>query len=110
MDITFGDRKLKEYANSDRNGQKRLGLKRFKIYKKRLDQIKAATTLEDLRFSPGNFHELKGNRKGQWACNLDHPYRLIFSPLENPIPTDKNGIYIWVEILGVEILEVVDYH
>lgn len=42
--------------------------------------------------------------------NLDHPYRLVFRPLEDPIPTDEDGRYIWAEILGVEIEEVVDYH
>jgi proteic killer suppression protein len=110
MDIKFGDNKLHKYANSDRDGQKKMGANRFKLYKKRLDQIRAAETLEDLRHAPGKFHALKENRKGQWGCDLDHPFRLIFTPQENPIPTDENGIYIWVEILGVEIIEVVDYH
>ncbi len=110
MDITFGDNKLKKYANSDRDGQKKLGDKRFKLYKKRLDQIKAAKTLEDLRYAPGRFHELKENKKGQWACDLDHPYRLIFTPQENPIPTDDDGKYIWIEISGVEIIKIEDYH
>ncbi|ESU24360.1 plasmid maintenance system killer protein [Flavobacterium enshiense DK69] len=59
---------------------------------------------------PGNFHELKSNRKGQWACDLDHPYRLIFEPHEDPIPTNDDGQYLWTEIKGVEIIEVVDYH
>lgn len=59
---------------------------------------------------PGNYHELIGNRKGEWACNLDQPYRLIFRPIEEPIPLDNNGNYIWVEILGVEIMEIDNYH
>lgn len=110
MDIIFGDNKLKKYANSDRNGQKKLGDKRFKLYKRRLDQIIAAKNLEDLRHAPGRFHELKENKKGQWACDLDHPYRLIFTPQENPIPTDNHGKYIWIEISGVEIIKIEDYH
>src|SRR5690606_15808189 len=110
MDITFGDNKLLKYANNNREGQKKLGDKRFKLYKKRLDQIKAAKTLEDLRYAPGRFHELKENRKGQWACDLDHPYRLIFTPQENPIPTDDDGKYIWIEISAVEIIKIEDYH
>ena len=35
--------------------------------------------------------------KGQWACNLDQPYRLIFVPQENPIPTNEDGKCIWIE-------------
>lgn len=110
MDILFGNNKLEKYANSDREGNKKLGVIRFKIYKKRLDQIRAAKNLEDLRYAPGKFHELKENRKGEWACDLDQPYRLIFTPQENPIPTDTDGKFIWVEILGVEIIEIEDYH
>lgn len=110
MDILFGNNKLAQYANSDSAGNKKLGAIRFKIYKKRLDQIRAARNLEDLRNVPGKFHELKENRKGEWACDLDQPYRLIFTPQENPIPTDQDGKFIWVEITGVEIIEIEDYH
>ena len=106
MDIKFGNNRLLKSANNDREGQKKLGAIRFKIYKKRLDQIRAARNLEDLRLVPGKFHELKEDRKGQWACDLDQPYRLIFTPQENPIPSDNNGKFIWVEILGVEIIEI----
>ena len=110
MNLNFSDNKLEKYANDDRTGSKKLGEKRFKKYKQRLDQLKASKTLENVRFQPGRFHELTSNRKGQWACELDHPYRLIFEPQENPIPIDSDGKYIWVEIKGVEIIEIDDYH
>lgn len=110
MIITFGDRKLNKYANDDRLAVKNLGKRVAEIYKRRLDDLEAAESLEDVRYLPGRFHELKENRKGQWACDLVHPYRLIFTPLENPMPTDKDGKYIWVEIKGVEIVEIEDYH
>ena len=110
MNLKFSDNKLEKYANNDRTGSKKLGKKRFKKYKQRLDQLKASKTLEDVRFQPGRFHELTSDRKGQWACDLDHPYRLIFEPQENPIPIDNDGKYIWVEIKGVEIIEIDDYH
>ena len=63
-----------------------------------------------MRHQLGRFHELTGNRKGQWACDLDHPYRLIFKPQESPIPTDKDGKFIWIKILGIEVVEIKDYH
>lgn len=110
MDITFDDNKLRKYANNDKQAIKKLGQRRAELYKQRLDDLFAASTLEDVRYLPGNYHELKGNRKGQWACDLDHPYRLIFEPHENPIPTNESGQYIWLEITGVEIIEIVDYH
>jgi len=110
LDIKFGDKKLKKYANDDKAGKKKLGQRMFELYKQRLDQLKASKTLEDLRHHPGKFHELTRDRKGQWACNLVHPYRLIFTVQEDLIPTDDAGKYIWIEIAGVEILEITDYH
>lgn len=110
MDIKFGDKNLEKYANNDRLGLRKLGKKRFEKFKRRLDQLRASTALEDVRNQPGRFHELVENRKGQWACDLDHPYRLIFVPQENPIPEDDDGGFIWEEILGVEIIEIEDYH
>lgn len=87
-----------------------MGQTRGKKFLQRLVALRDAETLEDVRHLPGRFHELVGDRKGQWACDLDHPYRLIFKPNENPIPTDEDGRYIWVEILGVKIIEIEDYH
>ncbi len=49
-------------------------------------------------------------RKCQWACDLDGPYRLVFKPMEKPIPTNKDGQALWSEIKGVEIIEVTNYH
>jgi toxin HigB-1 len=51
-----------------------------------------------------------GNRKGQWACDLDQPYRLVFEPHESLIPTDEHGVYIWFEIKGIEVIEIINYH
>ena len=87
-----------------------MGPVRTKLYHKRLGDLYNAATLEDVRHLPGHYHELINDRKGQWACNLDQPYRLIFEPHENPIPTDNDGKYIWSEIRGVKILEIEDYH
>lgn len=110
MNITFDSKKLQKQANDDRLRVKELGQKRADLLKKRLNDLRNADTLEDVRHLPGRYHELTGNRKGQWACDLDHPYRLIFEPHENPIPTNASGQYLWIEIKGVEIIEIKDYH
>lgn len=110
MNITFESKKLQKQANDDRLRVKELGQKRADLLKKRLNDLRNADTLEDVRHLPGRYHELTGNRKGQWACDLDHPYRLIFEPHEDPIPTNASGQYLWIEIKGVEIIEIKDYH
>ncbi|MDY0085937.1 MAG: killer suppression protein HigA [Bacteroidales bacterium] len=101
---------MKKLANNFKKCQAEWGSIRAKLFNQRLGDLLNAQTLEDVRNLPGNYHELVENRKGQWACNLDNPYRLVFTPHEDPIPTDEDGKYIWVEIKGVEIVEVTNYH
>lgn len=87
-----------------------MGAIRAKIFNTRLDDLRSAETLEDVRHLPGRYHELKEDRKGRWACDLDQPYRLIFTPSISPIPTDDSGRFIWLEIKSVEMIEITDYH
>lgn len=110
MDITFSDKKLEKLANDDRKRLAALGKLRADKLRQRLDDLYKATSLEDVRYLPGNWHELTDNRKGQWACDLDQPYRLVFEPQVKPIPTDEHGFYVWIEIKSVEVIEIVNYH
>lgn len=110
MKITFSNKKLEKLANDQSKCQKEFGLQRSQLFFKRLGDLNNAETLEDVRYLPGNYHELNGNRKGQWACNLDQPYRLVFEPMEKPTPTNEDGQALWFEIKGVEIIEVTNYH
>lgn len=110
MIITFADRNLRKYANNNKLAIKKMGVKRAKIYQKRLDDMAAALSFADLTFLPGRFHQLTGNRKDKWACDLDHPYRLVFEPSVVPIPKDADGKQILISINSLEILEVINYH
>lgn len=110
MYISFSNRKFAKLVNDDRKLSKEMGKIRAEKIKSRLAQLRDANSLEDLRNLPGTYHELVGNRKGQWSCDLDQPYRLIFTPQENPIPVNDDGNYLWLEIKGVEIIEIVNYH
>lgn len=110
MKITFADKKLEKLVNDDRKMIRVLGTIRANILRRRLTQLEDATNLEEIRNLPGNYHELTGNRKGQWGCDLDQPYRLVFFPHENPIPINEDGQFIWLEISGVEVIEIINYH
>lgn len=110
MKITFGTKELEKLANDYRYCQKELGPVRAKLFNKRLQDLLFAATLEDVRNLPGRYHELVEDRKGQWGCDLDQPYRLIFKPNENPIPTNNDGQYVWNQILSVVIVEITNYH
>lgn len=110
MDITFTDKKLEKLSTDYNKCRAKMGDKRANLFFKRLNNLRDAKTLEDVRNLPGRFHELTSNRKGQWACDLDHPYRLVFTPQENPIPTNEHGQFIWIAIKAVEIIDIEDYH
>jgi toxin HigB-1 len=110
VNISFTGKDLRIWANDDRKAVKALGKHRADIFKRRLTQLHDATTLEDVRYLPGKYNELTNKKKGQWACDLDQPYRLIFKPQEDPIPTNEDQQYIWSEIKGVEIIEIINYH
>lgn len=64
----------------------------------RIEEIEAADTVEMMiKYHIGRCHPLKNNRKGQYAVDLVHPYRLIFK---------KQGDTIQI----AHIMEIVDYH
>ena len=50
-----------------------------------------------VQFHIGRCHTLKGNRKGQYAMDLVHPYRLVFEKIGN-------------EIQIANVMKIVDYH
>lgn len=66
--------------------------------KQRIGEIRAADTVEELiKYHIGRCHPLTSNRKGQYAVDLVHPYRLVF---------EKHGNTIQI----AHIIEIVDYH
>ena len=73
----------------------RLPSKILKRAAMRLNQLHAATELNDLRLPPSNHLEaLSGNRVGQWSIRINQQWRVCFK--------FENG-----DALNVEI---VDYH
>ena len=81
------------------------------LIRKRLDEMRAAESLQTLRFLPqARCHELKGNLAGCLSVDLEHPYRLIFRPANEPIPKKPDGGLDWGSITAVEIMRVEDTH
>lgn len=106
MQVVYADKELAECARDKAYAIRKLGQRRADAYWSRLENLRQAANMACLRNLPGRFHELVGNRAGQWACDLDHPYRLIFKPVLN---SDGNVVGLVVE-QTVSLLEIVDYH
>lgn len=110
MDIVFKNQKFKKECNNQRLLQKQHGQIRAKRIRQRLDDLRAADVLEDMRNLPGRCHELRGDRAGQLSLDLDHPYRLIFEPANDPIPLKPDGGIDWKKVTTIRIIGVEDTH
>lgn len=112
MDIQYKSKGLEKELTIEKEMVRRYGARQAKKLKSRLASLRAAMTLSDLRpySPPERCHELTGNRKGQLSVDLDHPYRLLFKPLESPAPRLQDGGLDWGRITGIMILDVEDTH
>jgi len=110
MDISYANSRIQKICTEEKTAKKELGSEGAKVLRKRLDQMLAAENLEILRFAPGAWHELKGDRKGQLACSITSQLRLVFTPANDPIPTKPDGGLDWSEVTTVMNIEIVDYH
>jgi proteic killer suppression protein len=78
MDVTFRTNALRACYEREDKAISLWGPKIGRQYRKRINDLYAATdhrTLYALRHL--RFHELGGDRKGQYAINLDNAWRLI---------------------------------
>ncbi len=91
-------------------GRRVWGERRNRLIRMRLDQLKAAETLEVMRKLPGRCHELTGNLQGYLSMDLDGPYRLLFQPADDPVPERDDGGMDWSRITAVCICGVEDTH
>lgn len=111
MDIIFKTKKFAKEANDYKLLQLRYGPQRAKLIRRRLDELRAATALDEIRSLPqARCHELTGDRAGQLSVDLDHPYRLLFRPCNDPVPQKPDGGLDWTKVTQIEILSVEDTH
>ena len=111
MDIIFSTANLKKECCDSKLLQRRHGPERAQRIRRRLDELRAANNLEEMRFLPqARCHELHGDRAGQISLDLDHPYRLIIVPAHDPVPVRDDGGLDWLQITAVRILEITNTH
>ena len=110
MDISYANNRIRKICTDAKVAQKELGKVAAQVLKERLQQMRDVATLEKLRFLPGGWHELAGNRKGEIACSLSGRIRLIFVPANDPRPTKPDGGLDWSKVTAVMNLEITDYH
>lgn len=110
MEITFPDPRLKKLCEDTAQRKRKFGEPVAGKLKIRLDELDAAQCMEDMRYLPGHWEELRGDRKGQFSCRLAGGMRLVIAPKRQPPPVKPDGGLDWRAIDQVTVIEVVDYH
>ena len=97
MIVTFANQETEDIYNGKNTSDARRLLPRnlWNVAFRKLDQIDASVSLDDLRIPPGNRLEaLKADRIGQYSIRINDQYRICF---------------VWNETDAREV-EIVDYH
>jgi proteic killer suppression protein len=111
MEIVFGSRKLGRGCNVEREGDRMWGPENARKVRRRLAELSAADSLAVVaKLPPARLHALKGDRKGQYAVDVKQPFRLIFEPAHDPIPTKDDGGVDLEQITRIRVLSIEDYH
>lgn len=111
MDIAYNSKKMGKIFNSERTLIREYGPERARKIRMRQDFLRAAANLSQVPVSPPTRrHELKGDRKGQFAVDLTGNYRLVFEPNHDSVPRKEDGGFDLEGITAITIISVEDYH
>lgn len=111
MDIEFRTGRLAKACNNRREREKEWGARRAAILGRRLDDLRAAETLDDMRYTPGDCHVYKHRTDGTLTLDLDGGWRLFFRPRQDPMPVLSDGRSLdWSKVTAIEITDVRDPH
>lgn len=111
MDVRFISEKLEKLCNSHKAREREWGERRAKILGRRLDDLRAAVTLEDMRNAPGYCEEYKHRKDHTFTLRLDGAWRLYFRPSQDPLPLLKDEKSVdWTQVTEIEITDVRKAH
>ena len=111
MLIAFRTGKLEKACNLHAKAVKEWGGRRASIIRRRLDDLRAANTLDDMGRVPGDCHEYGHRKDYTLTLDLDGGKRLFFRPAHDPVPTLPDGVSLdWTSVTAVEITAVEDPH
>ena len=98
MKVIYKNKKIERQCTDFKYSKKIFGEKMAIKIHQRIKALNGTNSFEYLlQLSVGRCHSLKGNRYGQFAMDLIHPYRLIFQK--------ENEVIELIKILAIE-----DYH
>lgn len=98
MRIEYASRQLERVCTDAAAAVRAYGKPLAVKLRQRIKQLRDATSAAQMiQDRTGRCHALAGDRRGQYALDLAHPYRLVF---------EQRGDVVRIAL----ILEIVDYH
>lgn len=97
MIVSFKDKGTEDIfdGNDSKEARKTCPINLWNVAQRKLDQLNAAISLNDIKIPPKNKLEaLKGDRQGQHSIRINSQYRICF---------------VWTQAGACEV-EIVDYH
>jgi proteic killer suppression protein len=111
VDILFLKSKCRKKCSDSTALTRAYGPTQAKVLRRRMDDLRAAQNLEELRSAPGRLHQLTADLSSSFSLDLVHPSRLIFRCANSPVPTASDGKSIdWCGVTAVELVEVANTH
>lgn len=97
MKLGYGSEELRKVCTDEKRMKRRFDIKVVKTLRRRLQELVAARSMEDLLLGTGKWERLQADRAGQWSARLSANWRLIVTEV------DEGDV-------DVIIVEIVDYH
>ena len=111
MQIAFRNKKLHKTCSVEKEAIKAYGPKCARKLMRRMMELSAFENLAQVpHIPPFRRHELTGKLKGTFAVDLEHPFRLLFTPNHDPIPNLEEGGIDLKKVTAIQIESIEDYH
>lgn len=110
--IEFKSKKLKKKLETFKECVKKYGSDNADKIIQRINEMRASVNLEEFRkiYRSARLHPLRGERKGQYAVDVKHPFRIIIEPVIDNEAYKEDGSPDLSKVTKIRIIEVIDYH
>jgi hypothetical protein len=109
VEVSFDDSRLKSLCESDKELRKACGVVRAKKIQSGWPRCAPLRRSPTCAPCPAGATSSKPTGPGQLSLDLDHPYRLLFTPAVDTPPGPGGGLD-WAAVTAVVVLSVTDTH
>lgn len=109
MDIDFDKKSDRVVFNDAKLLVREFGAENAKRIMRRMIELEIAYSLKDVPATPPSRRHKLSNRKDEFAVDVKHPFRLVFTP-DPDSPRGSDGAFDLSKVTGIVILRVEDYH